>query len=253
MVFCSWPPQLCTQDSSTHQRHGEPTSTNSPKNLRNTATGSSAKPQTGLNHPPMNRITKWSRVLGVQWVWQKTLQPSGSGWSQGLNKQGCWRTLPPTRKRLTVWSQGFWKFQGAGCKSGYDLGNPFLDDSDELVASDTRNVVTRCSLGKDQYAKYCKEVLTDYTHSIHEPIKKNGLQSSKTQEEKSSEYLFTQEWCYSVLSPVHRSVMQHRSSDMSTFFSHKNHPSLSDGSGKKSDLLNILTKETLLITLMWSS
>ena len=78
-----------------------------------------------------------------------------------------------------------------------ELGNPFLcDDSDELVALDTRNVLdesvvntvrTVHSLGKDQYAKYCKEVITD---CIHEPIKKNALRSSKTQEEENSENLF---------------------------------------------------------------
>ncbi len=65
-----------------------------------------------------------------------------------------------------------------------ELGNPILDDSDELLALDTRNVLnesvvttvrTVLSLGRDQYAKYCKEVITDRTHSIHEPIKKNSL------------------------------------------------------------------------------
>ena len=60
-----------------------------------------------------------------------------------------------------------------------ELGNPFLDDSDELLALDTRNVLdesvvnTVQSKGKDQYATYCKEVIFDRTRSIHEPIKKN--------------------------------------------------------------------------------
>ena len=87
-----------------------------------------------------------------------------------------------------------------------ELGNPFLcDDSDELVALDTRNVLdasvvntvrTVHSLGKDQYAKYCKEVITDCTKSIHEPIKKNALplfSRPKPQEEENSENLHTQE------------------------------------------------------------
>ena len=64
------------------------------------------------------------------------------------------------------------------------MGNPFLDDSNELLALDTRNVLGESvvntvrkihSLGNDQYAKYCKEVLTDRTRSIDEPIKKNSL------------------------------------------------------------------------------
>ena len=65
-----------------------------------------------------------------------------------------------------------------------ELGSPFLDDNDELLALDTWNVLDEsvvntvqevCSLGKDQYAKYCKEVITDCTQSIHEPIKKIAL------------------------------------------------------------------------------
>ena len=55
---------------------------------------------------------------------------------------------------------------------------------DELLALDTHNVLdesvvnavqTVHSLGKDQYAKYYKEVTTDCTRSIHESIKKNHL------------------------------------------------------------------------------
>ena len=65
-----------------------------------------------------------------------------------------------------------------------ELGSLFLDDSEELLALDTRNdldesvvntVQEVCSLGKDQYAKYCKEVITDCTQSIYEPIWKNAL------------------------------------------------------------------------------
>ena len=65
-----------------------------------------------------------------------------------------------------------------------EFGNPFLDDSDELLALDTQNVMnesvvntvrTAYSLGKDLYADYYKEVIVDRTRSIHEPIKKNSL------------------------------------------------------------------------------
>ena len=144
-----------------------------------------------------------------------------------------------------------------------ELGNPFLDDSVELLALDTQNVMDESvvntvrtveGLGKDQYAKYCKQVITDRTHSIHEPIKKNALplfrcphpkakakQAGKISLLKNDVALFS---CLYI-------VMQHRISDMSTFFSHENHPfppSLSDCGklrlGKKSDLLNILTKNT---------
>ena len=65
-----------------------------------------------------------------------------------------------------------------------ELGNPFLHDSDELLALDKRNVLNESvvntvrtveRLGKDQYAKYWKEVVTDRTCSINEPIRKNNL------------------------------------------------------------------------------
>ena len=45
------------------------------------------------------------------------------------------------------------------------MGNPFKDDIPELLALDTRNVIDHDK----------KSVLTDTTHSIHDPIKKNKL------------------------------------------------------------------------------
>ena len=142
-----------------------------------------------------------------------------------------------------------------------ELGNPFLDDSDELMVLDTRNVLdesvvktvrTIYNVGKDQYNEYHKEVITNCTRSIHDPIKKNafplfsrpqpkskGKQAEKISLLKNDIALFSRLYI----------IMQHRTSDMSTFFSHENHPfppSLSDHGklhfGKKSDLLDILTK-----------
>ncbi|KAG0718686.1 hypothetical protein GWK47_007523 [Chionoecetes opilio] len=64
------------------------------------------------------------------------------------------------------------------------MGNPFKDDTPELLALDTRNVIdhpvvntvrTVEPVGKKQYETYKKSVLTDATHSIHDPIKKNKL------------------------------------------------------------------------------
>ena len=143
-----------------------------------------------------------------------------------------------------------------------ELGNPFLDDSNELLALDTRNVLdesvvntvrTVQSKGKDQYATYCKEVIFDRTRSIHEPIKKNvfplfsSRPKAKTKQAGKIPLLKNDIALFSHL----YIVMQHRVSDMSKFFRHENHPfppSLSDLGklrlGKKSDLLNILTKDT---------
>ena len=118
-----------------------------------------------------------------------------------------------------------------------ELGNSFLEDSDKLFALDTENVVDESvvstvqkveSLGKDQYTKYCKQVIINRTHSIHEPIKKNALplfscpqpkaktkQAEKTSLLKNDVALFSRLYI----------MMQHRSSDMTMFFSHENHPS----------------------------
>ena len=141
-----------------------------------------------------------------------------------------------------------------------EMGNPFLDDSNELLTLDARNVLDKSvinntvqtiyKLGKEQYAKYYKDVIIDRTCSIHNPIKKNllplfsclqpktkGKQTGKISSLKSDVSLFS---CLYI-------AMQHRESDMSKFFSHENHPfppSLSDQGklhfGKKSDLLEVL-------------
>ena len=63
-------------------------------------------------------------------------------------------------------------------------GNPFSDDFPELVKLDNRNCVHEsivndlCTLeeiGTKQYQAYVKEVLEDYSVSVHEPIKRNSL------------------------------------------------------------------------------
>ena len=109
------------------------------------------------------------------------------------------------------------------------------------------------SLGNYQYAKHCKEVLTDRTRSIHEPIKKNSLPlfSRPHPKAKSKAAGKTSLLKHDVALLSHLYVvLQHRTSYMSTFFRHENHPfppSLSDDGklhlGKKSDLLSILAEE----------
>ena len=64
-----------------------------------------------------------------------------------------------------------------------DLSNPFSDDSDELIALETRNVIDATVvntirtefLGQEQYQRYRQAVIIDYTQSIHDNIKKNSL------------------------------------------------------------------------------
>ena len=143
-----------------------------------------------------------------------------------------------------------------------DLGNPFSDDSDELIALETRNVMdatvvntirTVESLGQEQYQRYRQAVIIDHTQSIHDPIKKNSLplfrSPQKKLKSKQTGKMSLLKNDVSIFSHLYI-VMQHRQSDMSTFFKHENHsypPSLSDGGklriGKKSDLLGNLNED----------
>ena len=65
-----------------------------------------------------------------------------------------------------------------------DLGNSFLDDSSELLALDTQNVIDESvietvrtveSLGKEQYNQYYESVIQKCERSIHGTISKNNL------------------------------------------------------------------------------
>ena len=71
------------------------------------------------------------------------------------------------------------------------------------------------SLGRNQYAKYTK--------SIHKPIKKNALPLfSRPKSKKKTAKISLLKDDVSLFSHL-CIVMQHRSSDMSNFFSHENH------------------------------
>lgn len=140
-----------------------------------------------------------------------------------------------------------------------NMGNPFLDQSEELLTLDTGNVLDQSvvetvrtieALGKEQFKNYYKSVLVDCTSSIHEPIKKNNLPlfkcpkpKSKTKQSKIVENLKDDVSLFSRL----YIVAQNRNCDLPTFFKHENQPfppSLSEygklRSSKKSDLMNLL-------------
>ncbi len=64
------------------------------------------------------------------------------------------------------------------------MGNPFLDDSPELLVLDTRNCATDAvvstvqtieELGSTQYHKYMTDVIKNRTVSIQDPIRRNSL------------------------------------------------------------------------------
>ena len=78
------------------------------------------------------------------------------------------------------------------------LGNPFMNDTEELIKLDTGDVMsdeliktlrTVEHLGNSQYEEFQKSVLIDGSRLIHEPIKKNSLPLFKcpTIKEKSKQ------------------------------------------------------------------
>ncbi len=65
-----------------------------------------------------------------------------------------------------------------------ELGNPFLEDSEDLLVLDSRSIVDTAlsdtfkdieQLGLDQYETYVEERLVKQTKAIADPIKRNNL------------------------------------------------------------------------------
>ncbi len=65
-----------------------------------------------------------------------------------------------------------------------DMGNPFLDDTPELLSLDNRHIIDESvadsirsieALGKEKFREYEKAVILDHTKSIFDPIEKNSL------------------------------------------------------------------------------
>lgn len=144
-----------------------------------------------------------------------------------------------------------------------DMGNPFLDDTPELLSLDKRHVVDECvadsvrsieALGQEKFKEYQESVILNCTKSIHDPIEKNSLAlfkrpkpKSKTKHTKKVAMLKDDVSLFSRL----YIVAKHRDCDMASFFKHENQhypPSLSDYGklrfAKKSDLLHILPQES---------
>ncbi|KAG0726527.1 hypothetical protein GWK47_036344 [Chionoecetes opilio] len=104
------------------------------------------------------------------------------------------------------------------------------------MALDTRNVIdhpvvntvrTVEPVGKKQYETYKKSVLTDATHSIHDPFKKNKLPlfrspTPKTKSKQVGQVSMLKD-DVALFSRLYI-VTQHRDGDLDTFFKHENHP-----------------------------
>lgn len=141
------------------------------------------------------------------------------------------------------------------------MGNPFLDDFQDLVNLENRNCLDESAVmdlnvlettGKEQYNHFVKTVFEDRSHSIHEPIKKNSLAVFKkkhritSQQGKKVKILQNNVALFGQLYVA----TQSRDGDLDEFFAHEIQsfpPSLSDFGklhlpSKKSDLLEQLCR-----------
>ena len=140
------------------------------------------------------------------------------------------------------------------------MGNPFVQQAEELMTLDTHECVskeraedlnTMEDKGKEQCATFVKNVLVEQTVSIHEPIRKNHFSIFKNtgcvSTSKAKDQLEELKSDYSLFSKLFISS-QVRDVDLDEFFAHENHPwppSLSQHGklrlpGCKSKLLELL-------------
>ena len=140
-----------------------------------------------------------------------------------------------------------------------EIGNPFLEDSEDLLVLDSRNIVDASvrdaiqkieQLGIDQYEVYVEERLVKQTKAIADPIKRNNLHlfSRPPVHQKSSKQLQLSSLkndC-SLFSRLYI-ASQTQNGDLDEFFSHENQacpPVLSNNGsirdGNKSELLHCL-------------
>ena len=140
-----------------------------------------------------------------------------------------------------------------------DMGNPFLEGSQDLLVIDTRDVMDTAvaetvrkfeTLGEGQYKAFVDERLDLCTKSVTEILSKNKLPlfywpPVKTQSKQKKQLVALKSDC-GLFSRLCISC-QTRDGDLDQFFSHENHaapPSLSKGGklrhGVKADLLHCL-------------
>ncbi len=145
-----------------------------------------------------------------------------------------------------------------------EMGNPFLEKSDDLLVLDTRNIMDRSvgdtvrrseTLGIQQYKKFIKERLTECTVPITELLSKNKLalfssKQARTQSKQKMQINALKNDC-NLFSRLYIAC-QMRDGDLDTFFKHENQnspPSLSLGGklrcGTKADLLHCIQFEEI--------
>ena len=148
------------------------------------------------------------------------------------------------------------------CNTVEEMGNPFVEESDDLLMLDTRNILDASvvetikmieELGKTQYEAFITERLEKRTTSLYEPIKRNKLalfSSPPSCKEKSKDkmQIASLKSNCSLFARLYVSC-QVRDGDLDGFFSHENQsfpPALTQfgglRSGTKSDLLSCFEK-----------
>ena len=142
-----------------------------------------------------------------------------------------------------------------------ELGNPFLEDSGNLFAVDTKDVMgddvikalkTARHVGKTQFEQFSSEILLSKDNKpITDTVSKNKIQTFSNDTKKVSDKSVVENLKADskLFSEMYIST-QRRQGDMSEFFSHENNefpPSLSRNGhlreGTKSDLIDCLLKE----------
>ncbi len=145
-----------------------------------------------------------------------------------------------------------------------EMGNPFLEKSDDLLVLDTRDIMDRSvgdtvrraeTLGIQQYKKFIKERLTECTVPITELLSKNKLalfssKQARTQSKQKMQINALKNDC-NLFSRLYIAC-QMRYGDLDTFFKHENQnspPSLSLGGklrfGTKAHLLHCIQFEEI--------
>ena len=142
-----------------------------------------------------------------------------------------------------------------------ELGNPFLEESNDLLRLDTKDIIDPLvaaslgqaeALGKQQYQEFVKERLLQRSVHISEPIKKNNLSLFSRlpvrEKTKSSLQVTSLKSDVSLFSKLYISC-QSRDGNLEEFFHHENQacpPSISQlgklRMGTKSDLMKCLEK-----------
>ena len=116
-----------------------------------------------------------------------------------------------------------------------DLGNPFMEEEEELMALDSKDVVGSnvvhaikniVQTGKGQFESYVKERLTKRTTAISAPLKKNNLPlfCSPKQEQTSHKNKIAELKNDCALFSRLYIACQSRDGDLDDFFKHENQP-----------------------------